>query len=242
MYLSLDIHHPCGMWEMKIKIQWRGRVLGLVGHSGSGKSTLLQLIAGLQKPQRGIIAVDKKVFCDTSNHIHWSIQQRRAGMMFQDGRLFPHLNVRENLLYARGARKCCYFGHNAKETFRKLVEILDIESLLNRMPEKLSGGEMQRVALGRTILAKPDLLLLDEPLSWLDDGLKKRVMALLQQIRDEENIPMIYVSHDMEEVGNIADQVMVLKEGSLSMLGPRTDAEAHRRFCGHQQGNLEANA
>ena len=204
--LSLDLHLRAGRFQRHIRIQEQARVLALVGPSGAGKTTVLNAIAGLIKPQAGRIEVDGRVLYDSSRRINLPTHQRRIGYVFQDARLFPHLDVRRNLGYGR---------HRGTDTgafaFESVVELLGIGHLLDRRTAHLSGGEAQRVAIGRALLSQPAILLFDEPLSALDQARREEVIPWLQRVREEVRLPMLYVSHHPDEVRRLADAVHVLE-------------------------------
>ncbi|MEX5729921.1 molybdate transport system ATP-binding protein [Rhodovulum iodosum] len=182
-------------------------VLGLVGPSGAGKSTLFSCLAGHTRPDAGRIAVQGRVLYDSAAGINLPPARRGIGVIFQDGLLFPHLSVRRNLRY--GAPR----PDPALEA--QLVEVLALGPLLSRRPGALSGGERQRVAIGRALMARPDLLLLDEPLSALDGGRRDEVMRLLEELRATTSTPMIYISHAAEEIRRLADSVVTLRGGRV---------------------------
>jgi len=201
-------------------------VTGVFGPSGSGKSTLLHLLAGLLKPDTGRIVLDGDVFCDVAAGVFMPSHLRRLGMVFQDGRLFPHLNVRENLLY--GQRLIPPTAR--KFTLAEVVELLELGPLLERWPAQLSGGEYQRVALGRAILCSPRLLLLDEPLASLDRRLKQQITPFFRRIRDATQIPILYVSHDPRDILDLTDQFAVLDCGAMLGHGALLDLVADPRI------------
>lgn len=186
-------------------------ITGILGASGSGKSTLLALIAGLLKPQQGALRLNQTILCDSQRKIWLPPHQRHIGLVFQDGQLLPHLSVRKNLLY----------GYNnvppdqRRFSLDTIVELLEISSLLDRRPNALSGGEKQRVALGRAVLYSPELLLLDEPLSALDERLKQQILPFFLRIYAECKIPMIYVTHALSEVNYLTDAQMRVENGEL---------------------------
>lgn len=186
-------------------------VTGIFGPSGCGKSTLLALLAGLLRPQSGFLRFDERALIDVSRNIFVPAWQRHCGLVFQEGLLFPHLSVEGNLLY--GFRR-----QPAKERLfhlPQIVELLQIGPLLARRPAQLSGGERQRVALGRALLSSPRLLLLDEPLSSLDEPLKRQILPYLARIKDEARVPMVYVSHARAELDFLADRVLTMEAGRL---------------------------
>ncbi len=209
--LKVDIHFQRDDFSLQVKQQFTAPVTGILGASGSGKSTLLSLIAGLLKPQQGIITLNEKKICDTRARIWIPPHQRHIGLVFQDGQLLPHLSVRHNLLY----------GYNniaaaqRRFTLDAIVELLEIGSLLERKPAQLSGGEKQRVALGRAVLYSPELLLLDEPLSALDERLKQQILPFFLRIYAECKIPMMYVTHASSELEFLTSQRFIVRDGSL---------------------------
>lgn len=191
----------------------------LFGRSGSGKTTVLDVVAGLRRPARGRVAVGGRTLLDTERRIDLPAERRRVGYVFQDGRLFPHLDVRGNLEY--GARRAR--GRAAHATFAHAVELLDLGALLRRRPATLSGGERQRVAIGRALLASPDLLLMDEPLAALDGPRKAEVLPFIARLNREVRTPILYVSHAVEEVISIADTVVLMDCGKAVAAGPVAD-------------------
>ncbi|KAB8314246.1 ATP-binding cassette domain-containing protein [Tolypothrix campylonemoides VB511288] len=199
---ELDVTVRRGAFERALAVRSDARTLALVGASGSGKTTLLHAIAGLLRPARGRIAVDGRVLFDADARIDLPAHRRRIGYVFQDGRLFPHRDVRANLLYGlHGTDAAPRFA------FGRVVDLLGLGPLLARRTAALSGGETQRVALGRALLSQPALLLLDEPLSMLDLDRRDELLPYLVRVRDEARLPMIYVSHQPDEVRRIADAV-----------------------------------
>jgi molybdate transport system ATP-binding protein len=213
--LRVDVTKQLGEFSLEASFESQGRVTGLFGASGAGKSSLINMIAGLLRPDRGTIVIDGDVVDDTAAGIHVPTWRRRIGYVFQDARLFPHLNVAQNLDYGRRMNRLAAdpAQHN------RVVELLDIGALLDRRPGKLSGGERQRVALGRALLSKPRLLLLDEPLGALDEARKLEILPYLVRLRDEANIPMVYVSHDVAELRQLATQIVMLRQGRVTSFG-----------------------
>ena len=191
-------------------------VTALFGRSGAGKTSLVNMLAGLLRPDRGRIALRGEVLFDSADGIDRPPERRRLGYVFQEGRLFPHLSVRGNLNY--GLRRA-----PAAERIiglEQIVELLGIAQLLERRPRDLSGGEKQRVALGRALLANPSLLLMDEPLSALDQARKDEVLPFIERLRDELEVPIVYVSHAMEEIVRLADTLVLMSEGKVVAVGP----------------------
>ncbi|WP_439407808.1 molybdenum ABC transporter ATP-binding protein [Bradyrhizobium sp. DASA03076] len=213
--LRVDVEKQLGEFSLHATFASEGRVTGLFGASGAGKTSLINMIAGLLRPDRGTIVIDGETVDDTASGIHVPTWRRRIGYVFQDARLFPHLNVAQNLDYGRRMNRLAADPAQHK----RVVELLDIGALLDRRPGKLSGGERQRVALGRALLSKPRLLLLDEPLGALDEARKLEILPYLVRLRDEANIPMVYVSHDVAELRQLATQIVMLRQGRVTSFG-----------------------
>ncbi|WJR77984.1 molybdenum ABC transporter ATP-binding protein [Bradyrhizobium sp. NP1] len=213
--LRVDVEKALGEFSLAASFASEGRVTGLFGASGAGKTSLVNMIAGLLRPDRGTIVVDGETLDDTAAGIHVPPYRRRIGYVFQDARLFPHLDVRQNLDYGRRMNRLADDPAQRK----RVTELLDIDHLMDRRPGKLSGGERQRVALGRALLSKPRLLLLDEPLGSLDEGRKVEILPYLVRLRDEGGIPMVYVSHDAAELRQLATQIVLLQRGRVTSFG-----------------------
>jgi len=203
-----------GAFRLEIDLELEGQVIGLFGNSGAGKTTLLELVAGLRQPVSGRISVDDQILLDPEARIFLPPERRGTGYVPQDLALFPHLSVRRNLLYGHkpAASSNIQLAH--------VVEVLDIESLLERSIAQLSGGQKQRVAFARALMASPRLLLMDEPLASLDQELKFKIIPYLKRIRDEFKIPMVYVSHSPDEVIELCDQVIVVRDGRCLRTSP----------------------
>lgn len=217
MSLSVAISHRRGDFGLEAQVETpEAGVTVLFGPSGAGKSTLLAAVAGLITPEEGRIAFGDEVLLDTATGIAVPARERRFGVVFQSPRLFPHLDVRSNLRYghARQAEPA------AESEVDDLVALLGIGHLLERRPASLSGGEAQRVALGRALLSDPRMLLLDEPLSGLDAPRREEVMALLERLRSERGVPMLYVTHRQEEIARLADHVVIVEGGRVVRTGP----------------------
>lgn len=213
--LRVDVEKQLGEFSLAASFESEGRVTGLFGASGAGKSSLINMIAGLLRPDRGTIVIDGETVDDSAAGIHVPTWRRRIGYVFQDARLFPHLNVAQNLDYGRRMNR---LAPDPAQRAR-VVDLLDIGALLDRRPGKLSGGERQRVALGRAILSKPRLLLLDEPLGALDEARKLEILPYLVRLRDEANVPMVYVSHDAAELRQLATHIVMLRQGRVTSFG-----------------------
>ena len=213
--LRVDVFKQLGEFSVEVAFTSAGRVTGLFGTSGAGKTSLVSMIAGLVTPDRGSIAINGNTLYNAAARIDVPPHRRRIGYVFQDARLFPHLNVAQNLDYGRRMNR---LAHDPAQEAR-INELLDIGDLLKRRPGGLSGGERQRVALGRALLSRPRLLLLDEPLGALDDQRKAEILPYLVRLRDEADIPMVYVSHDSDEMRQLATDVVMLKRGRVAAFG-----------------------
>lgn len=213
--LRVDVFKQLGEFSVDVAFTSEGRVTGLFGSSGAGKTSLVSMIAGLVKPDRGSITIDSALLYDSNARIHIPPHRRRIGYVFQDARLFPHLSVAQNLDYGR--RMNHLTRDSAQES--RITDMLDIAHLLNRRPGGLSGGERQRVALGRALLSQPRLLLLDEPMGALDEERKAEILPYLKRLRDDGDVPMVFVSHDADEMRQLATQVVMLKRGRVAAFG-----------------------
>ena len=213
--LAVDVEKQLGALQLGVRFQAERGATALFGPSGVGKTSVVNMIAGLLAPDRGSITLDDTVLFDAGKAINLPPHRRRIGYVFQDGRLFPHLSVRQNLDYGRRMNGR---PRDAGE-FERIAALLDIGPLLDRRPGKLSGGERQRVAVGRALLMRPLLLLLDEPLASLDAGHKSEILPYLVRLRDDAGIPMIYVSHTPAELRRIATTVVRLDAGRVVASG-----------------------
>ncbi|AZI50361.1 molybdenum ABC transporter ATP-binding protein ModC [Pantoea agglomerans] len=211
--LSLNVMQQQGdhVLEVDLQIPAKG-ITAIFGVSGAGKTSLINAISGLTQPQRGRIQLHDRLLFDAEQKIALPPEKRRIGYVFQDARLFPHYRVRGNLQYGMAPKM--------KAQFDSLVSLLGLEALLPRFPLSLSGGEKQRVAIGRALLTAPDMLLLDEPLASLDLPRKRELMPYLQKLAKQVEIPMLYVSHSLEEILQLADNVLVLDAGKVKAFGP----------------------
>ncbi|QXB58036.1 molybdenum ABC transporter ATP-binding protein ModC [Pantoea agglomerans] len=211
--LSLNVMQQQGdhVLEVDLQIPAKG-ITTIFGVSGAGKTSLINAISGLTQPQRGRIQLHDRLLFDAEQKIALPPEKRRIGYVFQDARLFPHYRVRGNLQYGMAPKM--------KAQFDSLVSLLGLEVLLPRFPLSLSGGEKQRVAIGRALLTAPDMLLLDEPLASLDLPRKRELMPYLQKLAKQVDIPMLYVSHSLEEILQLADNVLVLDAGKVKAFGP----------------------
>ncbi len=209
--IQVEQHH--GEFRLHVDLSLAGDgITGIFGPSGAGKSTLIRCIAGLETPESAEIVVGESVWQDAARTL--AAHERPAGVVFQEPRLFPHLSVRRNLEY--GERRSA----RAKIAFDDVVQMLSLDALLERYPRGLSGGEAKRVAIGRALLRSPDLLLMDEPTASLDAGVARELIRYLQRLRRELSIPVIYVSHDMDELCQLVDDLVVLDHGLVHATGP----------------------
>ena len=216
--IDLDIALAQGTFTLAAAVRLDAPATALFGPSGAGKTTVLDAIAGLRTPERGRIAMDGRVLYSSHDRVNVPPHHRRIGYVPQDVALFPHMDVRRNLLYGRHA--------GVSPEFERVIRMLEIEGLVDRRVTDLSGGERQRVALGRALMSGPSLLLLDEPLAAVDVPLRRRILPYLRRIRDELRIPIVYVSHDPEEVAKLANVVVRLDAGRVTSI---EDASAFQR-------------
>lgn len=193
-----------------------GGLTALFGRSGAGKTLVVNMLAGLVRPSEGRIAIDGNLLFDSARGIDLPPEKRRLGYVFQEGRLFPHISVRSNLAYGTPRRGSAA----ARAEFGHIVALLGLDALLERRPRDLSGGEKQRVAIGRALLAAPQLVLMDEPLASLDAARKAEILPYIERLRDELRLPIVYVSHVMEEIVRLADTVVLISNGRVSATGP----------------------
>ena len=213
--LFLDVEKRLGDFRLAARFETEARVTALFGPSGAGKTTIINMIAGLLAPDRGRIMYRGKVLFDTAGKVSLQPHRRQFGYVFQDGRLFPHMSVRGNLEYGRRMYR---LKRDAAE-LERVIALLDIGHLTDRRPGKLSGGERQRVAIGRALLMRPQLLLLDEPLASLDAARKAEIMPYLERLRDEAQVPMIYVTHQPEDARRLASTVVRIEAGRVAAVG-----------------------
>lgn len=219
MTLLVQVQHRFPGFALEAAFETGPGVTALFGRSGSGKSTLVNAVAGLLRPQVGRIVVDGAVMLDTAQGLFLPPHRRRVGYVFQDARLFPHLSVRQNLIYGR------WFAPDRDDGpgIDRVVDLLGLGPLLARHPGALSGGEKQRVALGRALLSNPRLLLMDEPLAALDDARKADILPYIERLRDQAGLPILYVSHAMAEVARLATTIVLIDAGRVTAVGPTAE-------------------
>ena len=214
--LEVDIRHRLGALSLDVAFASAGPVTVLFGRSGSGKTSLANIIAGLIRPDAGRVVCGDTVLADSGTRLFLPAHRRRIGYVFQDARLFPHLTVRRNLLYGRW-----FAGRGeAGPPFDRMVDLLGLGALLDRRPDSLSGGEKQRVAIGRALLAQPRLLVMDEPLASLDEGRKDEILGHIEQIAAAATVPIVYVTHSVREVIRLASHLALIDNGRLQAFGP----------------------
>ena len=214
--IAVDIEQRLGGFDLRVAFEADAPVIGLFGRSGAGKSSVVNAIAGTSTPERGSIRVNGTTLFDSKARIDVPPERRRIGYVFQDALLFPHMTVERNLLYGDRLR-------TPSERFiepSRVIGLLGLEALLQRRPANLSGGEKQRVAIGRALLAQPRILLMDEPLASLDVPRKTEVLDYIERLRRELGIPIVYVSHSVPEITRLADTVVLLSEGRCLAAGP----------------------
>lgn len=219
MTLIVNVKKTLGAFNLDAAFSTGGGLTALFGPSGAGKTTLAHMVAGLVTPHEGQIAIKGQLLFDSRTATNLAVHRRNIGYIFQDARLFPHLTVRQNLnfsrLFGRGERNPASFDH--------IVDLLGIKGLLDRRPGTLSGGEKQRVAIGRALLSNPSLLIMDEPLASLDLARRAEILPYIERLRDESRIPIIYVSHAIEEVIRLADTMVLMESGRVRAAGPVDD-------------------
>ena len=225
--LEVDISGQIGTLDVRAKFNGQfGHITALLGASGAGKSTIINMVAGLLKPRTGFIKLDQEIFFDSERQINLPPEERRVGYVFQDNRLFPHMNVQSNLRYGQKlAHKTSQYIEEAE-----IIDLLNLEKLLARKPHNLSGGEHKRVALGRALLSSPSILLMDEPMAGLDRHRKMDILPFLEKINLHFNLPIIYVSHDLDEVIRLADDAGLVIEGEIKGLRPVEHITDHTQF------------
>lgn len=229
MTIEVDVTHRLGAFTLDVQFVSEGRLTAFFGQSGSGKTSLVNVIGGLIRPDRGRVVVDGTTLVDTERRIFVPTWRRRIGYVFQEGRLFPHLTVRQNLMFGRWFRAAA----EREVQLGTVVGLLGIGHLLQRRPGALSGGEKQRVAIGRALLSSPRLLLMDEPLAALDEARKEEIQPYIEKLRDDYDIPIVYVSHSLAEVSRLANTVVVMRNGRAVAVGDPADVLSRGELVPH---------
>lgn len=225
--LQLNLHQTLGQFKLAVKLDIPNKgVTAIFGRSGAGKSSLINLIAGLSTPQKGYIRLNQQTLFDSEQRINLAPEKRKIGYVFQEHRLFPHYTVEKNLKYG--------YKRSDSAHFLQIVQLLGIEHLLTRFPASLSGGEKQRVAIGRALLSEPQLLLMDEPLSALDLPRKQELMNYLSKLAAQIEIPILYVSHSLDEIIRLADNLILLEQGKVTLFDSVANVWHHPAFTAWQ--------
>lgn len=225
--LQLNLHQTLGQLKLAVKLDIPNKgVTAIFGRSGAGKSSLINLIAGLSTPQKGYIRLNQQTLFDSEQRINLAPEKRKIGYVFQEHRLFPHYTVENNLKYG--------YKRSDSAHFLQIVQLLGIEHLLTRFPASLSGGEKQRVAIGRALLSEPQLLLMDEPLSALDLPRKQELMNYLSKLAAQIEIPILYVSHSLDEIIRLADNLILLEQGKVTLFDSVANVWYHPAFTAWQ--------
>lgn len=238
MSLTVDIGHRQGDFDVQVAFEAAPGITALFGRSGSGKTTVINAVAGLLRPDSGRIVVDGTPVFDARSRLNLPASKRRLGYVFQDGRLFPHLSVHQNLTYGQRFAGPDRTGPDLNE----VIELLGIQDLQTRRPGALSGGEKQRVAIGRALLSRPRMLLMDEPLAALDSARKEEILPYLERIRDQTGLAILYVSHSVTEIARLATTIVVLENGAVIRAGPAervlSDPDMARHFGVRETGAI----
>ena len=224
--IDVDIEQQLGAFHLEVRFEGDAPIVGLFGRSGAGKTSVINAIAGIVRPSRGTIRVNEVCLFDSAMGIDIAPEKRRIGYVFQDALLFPHMDVEANLLYGQRLRA----AEDRLIDEAHVVELLGLRPLLRRRPQTLSGGEKQRVAIGRALLAQPRILLMDEPLASLDGPRKMEILAYIELLRDDLDIPIVYVTHSITEITRLADWIVVLSDGKCTGAGGINDVMDQLEF------------
>lgn len=223
MSLTVALKHQFRGFTLDVAFEAPPGLTALFGKSGSGKTSVINAVAGILHPDQGRITTADTTLLDTKAKINLPPHRRRLGYVFQDARLFPHLNVRQNLSYGRWFARQTSPRESAEPDFDAIITLLGLNALLSRRPGALSGGEKSRVAIGRALLSNPALLLMDEPFAALDEARKAELLPYIEALRDQTKIPILYVSHALAEVARLATTIVVLEQGRCLRAGPTAD-------------------
>ena len=226
MGLKFDLELPRRDFLLKLEGGFEKKTVGIFGPSGAGKTSFFQALCGLEKPAMAKIELNGRALNDTENRIFEAPQKRGIGVVFQEKLLFPHLNVKKNLLF--GVR----YNNRDSLPFNDIVDLLELEKLLDSMPSEISGGEQQRAAIGRALLSGPELLLLDEPFNAVDEALRRNILPYLRRVRDELNIPMLVISHDLPDIQALTNDIYLIENGRCAGYGSVYDLlESNKDFA-----------
>lgn len=220
--LDVAVNYQLGNFSLSVELQAGTGITALFGRSGCGKTTLVNILAGLETPRQGHVRIGETVLFDSEKQINLPPERRRIGYVFQDSRLFPHMTVKNNLLYGQTRVRPGMDRHSITD----IVDLLALTGLLDRRPTTLSGGEKQRVAIGRALLSGPEILLMDEPLASLDALHRAEILPFIERLGDEVGIPMVYVSHALDEVIRLADTLAIMSDGEIAASGSVEDIMA----------------
>ncbi len=213
--VSVNIAYKRGSFSLKMDATIPDGIIGIFGPSGHGKSSLLKLLAGIENPDSGEIVIHGKTMFNMGEKIKVPTRKRRLGLVFQEGRLFPHMSVRKNLMYG--------YHPSSVINFDEVVDLLELHALLDKKPRECSGGEKQRIAIGRMLLGSPELLMLDEPFSALDQRLRRNIIPYLIRIHEKFNLPILVVSHDICDLLMLTNQLLIVKDGAIAGFGDYHD-------------------
>lgn len=217
MSLQFDLQLPRRDFTLNIDGEFGDQTIGIFGPSGAGKTSFFTLLAGLEKPVCGKIVLNGRVLTDTDKGIFVPVHKRKIGVVFQDKLLFPHMTIRENILF--GER----YASNKSISLEEVAELLGLTALLNTMPSEASGGEQQRAAIGRALLTSPDMLLLDEPFNAMDNSLRATILPYLRNLRDRLHIPFLVISHDLPDIQRLTDKIYFMDQGRCAGFGESLD-------------------
>ena len=234
MSLELRLSLPRRDFTVRVQADLGGGTTGIYGPSGAGKSTLFGMIAGLERPAHGSVVLNGRVLTDTRTNLHVPPERRRIGLVFQERNLFPHLTVEQNLRF--GER----YVTEPRLSFDGIADLLELRRLLRSMPSRLSGGEQQRVAIGRALMISPELLLLDEPFSGVDAERRSSILPYLRKLRDELEIPLLVISHDLADIQRLTNRVMLMRDGECVGLGEIVDLVRDVPWLANDSGLVNA--